>query len=126
MKKKILTFILSICFIIPCMFVFSACSNTQPADIEFKVENGYIQYYDGETWNNLIAIADLEGEDGIGIDGREVEFKTTQYYIQWRYKTSNNNSHLPPTVSDDPVTGYGILPVSNVYAHWLLPDEWSL
>jgi len=93
MKKKILTFILSICFIIPCMFVFSACSNTQPADIEFKVENGYIQYYDGETWNNLIAIADLEGEDGIGIDGREVEFKTTQYYIQWRYKTSNNSDY---------------------------------
>lgn len=43
-----------------------------------------------------------------------------------KYKTSNNNFHLPPTVSDDPVTGYGTLPVSNAYAHWQLPDEWSL
>jgi len=75
MKKKFLTFILSICFIIPCMFMFSACSTT-PANIEFKVENGYIQYYDGSNWNNLIAIEELEGEDGddadiwtIGADG---------------------------------------------------------
>lgn len=76
MKKKILIFILSICFIIPCMFMFSACSTTTPANIEFKVENGYIQYYDGSNWNNLIAIEELEGEDGddadiwtIGTDG---------------------------------------------------------
>ena len=68
MKKKFLTFILSICFIIPCMFMFSACSTTTPADIEFKVENGYIQYYDGSNWNNLIAIEELEGEDGDDAD----------------------------------------------------------
>lgn len=68
MKKKILTFILCICFIIPCIFMFSACSTTTPANIEFKVENGYIQYYDGSNWNNLIAIEELEGEDGDDAD----------------------------------------------------------
>lgn len=72
MKKKFLTFILAICFIIPCMFMLSACDFTS-ANIEFKVENGYIQYYDGEYWNNLIAVEDLKGEDGdvwtIGTDG---------------------------------------------------------
>ena len=90
MKKKFLTFILSICFIIPCVFMLSACTTT-PADIEFKVENGYIQYYDGDSWSNLISIEDLEGEDGIGVDGREVEFQKTSTHIQWRYKTNNNS-----------------------------------
>lgn len=64
MKKKFLTFVLSICFIIPCMFMLSACSINTPADIEFKVENGYVQYYDGNNWNNLIAVEDLKGEQG--------------------------------------------------------------
>lgn len=88
MKKKFLTFILTICFILPCVFMFSACSTTTPADIEFKVENGYIQYYDGENWNNLIAVEDLkgkDGDDGVGIDGREVEFNVSSTHIQWRY-----------------------------------------
>ena len=96
MKKKFLTFILSICFIIPCMFMFSACSST-PADIEFKVENGYIQYYDGENWNNLIAVEDLKGEDGddgVGIDGREVEFNVSSTHIQWRYVGETNWKNL--------------------------------
>ena len=45
--------------------MISGCSTTNTtANIEFKVENGYIQYYDGENWNNLIAVEELEGEDG--------------------------------------------------------------
>ena len=85
MKKKFLTFILCICFIIPAMFCLSACTQTPP-DIQFKVENGYVQYYNGESWSNLIAVEDLEG-----IDGREIEFKKTTTHIQWRYKTNNNS-----------------------------------
>lgn len=62
MKKKFLTFILCICFIIPAMFCLSAC--TQSPDIQFKVEDGYIQYYDGKSWNDLIAIESLKGLPG--------------------------------------------------------------
>ena len=32
MKKKILAFIFSLCLIIPCMFIFSACGDEPPAD----------------------------------------------------------------------------------------------
>jgi len=88
MKKKFLMFILSFCFIIPAMFCLSACNSTTPADIEFKVENGFIQYYDGEQWEDLIAIEELKGEDGddgVGIDGKQVQFQTTETHIQWRY-----------------------------------------
>ncbi|MBE7074529.1 MAG: hypothetical protein E7376_00900 [Clostridiales bacterium] len=67
MKKKFLTFILCISFIIPAMFCLSACTQTPP-DIQFKVEDGYVQYYNGESWSNLIAVADLEGEDGDDAD----------------------------------------------------------
>ena len=61
MKKKFFTLILSICFvIIPC--ILTGC--TKPATIEFKITNGYIQYYNGETWSNLINIEDLKGQNG--------------------------------------------------------------
>ena len=53
------------------MFCLSACS--QSPNIQFKVEDGYIQYYDGEAWYNLIAVSELEGDDAdvwtIGDDG---------------------------------------------------------
>ena len=89
MKKKILILILCFCFIFPAIFLFSGC--LESPDIQFKVENGYVQYFDGETWSNLIAVENLKGEQGVGIDGREVEFQKTSTHIQWRYKTSNNS-----------------------------------
>lgn len=89
MKKKILSFLLTICLIIPAIFCFSACAKAQ--EIEFKVADGYIQYFDGKEWIELIAVDDLkgkEGDAGIGVDGREVEFRTTSTHIQWRYVDS--------------------------------------
>lgn len=89
MKKKILSFILS------SMFVLSACKQTTP-DIQFNVENGYIQYYDGKNWQDLIAVEELKGEagvNGIGKDGREVEFRATTTHIQWRYVDSNQEQN---------------------------------
>lgn len=71
MKKKILTGLLSSCFIVPSVFCLSACN--QSPEIEFKVTDGYVQYYDGTTWKQLISIEQLEGTDAdvwtIGDDG---------------------------------------------------------
>ena len=62
--------------------------------VSMRVDSGYIQYSndDGDTWNNLIAVADLEGPPGpegdpgpAGDDGREVELQAGATHIQWRY-----------------------------------------
>lgn len=130
MKKKLLTFVLSICFIIPCMFVFSACTQ-KPADIEFKVDNGYVMYYDGSRWNSLIAVEDLKGgqwepgtpgtdadvwtigTDGywykngvktnykaVGEDGKKVEFRVLNGYLQWKYVDDATWTNLIQLVAD--------------------------
>ena len=105
MKKKFLTFILSICFIILCTFMFSACTTT-PADIEFKVESGYIQYYDGSNWNNLIAVEDLKGDDGAdGDDGEDADVWTIDNDGYW-YK--NGIPTNKKAVGQDGEEGNGI------------------
>ena len=78
--------------------LLSGCTSGNENKTDFRVQGGYIQVTkDGTTWENLIDIDDLKGEDGengnngVGIDGREVEFQTTEYFIQWRYKTSDNS-----------------------------------
>ncbi|MBO5394611.1 MAG: leucine-rich repeat domain-containing protein [Clostridia bacterium] len=113
MKKKILMFILSICLIIPAMFCLAACSLTDAPEIEFKVENGYIQYYDGESWSNLIAIEDLKGEEGD--DGEDADVWTIGddgYWYKNGVKTNKKavgdvgqkgNGIKSITTSDDPL-----------------------
>ena len=64
MRKRFLAIILSICLVISCMFMFGGCNFLKSPEIELKVEDGYVQYYDGESWKNLIAISDLKGNDG--------------------------------------------------------------
>lgn len=67
MKKKILTFILFVCAMIPAIFCLGACSAdaTTAPDIRFQVANGYIQYYNGEEWQKLIAIDELKGDSDV-------------------------------------------------------------
>ena len=50
MKNKFFKLIISFFLIIPCMFMFSACSLLKPT-IEFKVEDGYIINLLGERKN---------------------------------------------------------------------------
>ena len=43
---------------------------------------------DGTTWKNLVDIDDLKGEpgqNGVGVDGKQVQFQVTETHIQWRY-----------------------------------------
>lgn len=119
MKKKFLTFILAICFIIPCMFMLSACSFTS-ADIEFKVENGYIRYYDGEYWYNLIAVKDLKGEDGEdGDDGRDADvwtIGTNGYWYKNGVKTNNKAIGEDATYSTYTIT-YDYGKASDLFAN---------
>lgn len=112
MKKKLLTFILSICFISLCASVLCACSKTSPT-IAFKVADGYVQYYNGTSWENLILIEDLKGEDGK--DGYNASIWTIGndgfWYLNGR-KTDNKaigvdglkgNGIKSITISDDPL-----------------------
>ena len=67
MKKKLLSFILAICFILPCAFALSACGKNpsyEPVDLAGKTI--VIQAGAGElNWDSNIAITSIEsGENG--------------------------------------------------------------
>ncbi|MBO5235696.1 MAG: leucine-rich repeat protein [Spirochaetaceae bacterium] len=101
MKKKFLTFILCICFIIPAMFCLSACTQTLP-DIQFKVEDGYIQYYDGESWNDLIAIESLKGLPGD--DGEDADVWTMGQNGNW-FKNGQDTGKQAVATNGQPGNG---------------------
>jgi uncharacterized repeat protein (TIGR02543 family) len=54
-------------------------------EVELQVASGYIQwrYTGSSTWNNLVSLESLRGEDGI--DGKQVLFRVNSGYIQWQY-----------------------------------------
>ena len=96
--------------------LLTACKpNEQKVDL--RVENGYIQYTtNGTTWQNLIDVDDIKGEQGIqgpqgdpgtAVNGREVEFDTTSTHIVWRYKgeTEWQELVLLSTLKGEPGTG---------------------
>ena len=78
-------------------------------EVEFRKNDMYIQWRyktddDSEEWQNLVDLDSLKGnsgKDGIdgvngvdgenGKDGREVEFKTENNTIMWRYKTDDDS-----------------------------------
>lgn len=89
MKKKFLPFIFSLFFMIPCAFLISGCNNTN-SNLELKVQNGYIQYFNGEEWNKIISISQLEGKDGA--DGKDADIYTIGddgYWYKNGQKTTN-------------------------------------
>ncbi len=74
-------------------------------DINVRFQDNYFQWQveGDDEWNNLITIEEIKdllgegykgdsGAQGVaGVDGREVEFQTTETHIQWRYKTEDNS-----------------------------------
>ena len=66
MKKKFLTFILAICFIIPAIFIFSACSQTPDlCDVSIRVNStqNCVIYGDGEyAYGSKVVIAVIPNE----------------------------------------------------------------
>ena len=95
MKKKILTFILALCLIIPATFMFTACSTTKDDNVQIRVQDGYVQWSsDDSDWKNVITIDEIldaigdditgpQGEQGVA--GKQVEFNVSSTHIQWRY-----------------------------------------
>lgn len=59
-------------------------------NIEVQRAEFYIQWrYEGEEWQNLVAIADIEGPAGQngtdGANGKTPEFRVNENILQWRY-----------------------------------------
>ena len=56
----------SLCGAAVLLMVLSACGANQArtSDVQMRVQNGYIQYYNGNDWENLIATEELKGEKG--------------------------------------------------------------
>lgn len=59
-------------------------------NIEVRRAEFYIQWrYEGEEWQNLVAIADIEGPAGQngtdGANGKTPEFRVSENILQWRY-----------------------------------------
>lgn len=42
----------------------AAADTSTAAQIEMRVQDGYIQYYNGTDWKNLISTEELKGEKG--------------------------------------------------------------
>ena len=105
MKKKILTFMLSLCFILPCAFLFSACGkepDKEPVSvtIEFGFNPDHYQYF-ANDWE---------------IDEATNTFKTTylkgyvwgDYYFNVVATTENGDTrHLYEATESNPM-GYRI------------------
>ena len=59
-------------------------------NIEVQRAESYIQWrYEGDEWQNLVAIADITGPTGQkgadGTDGNTPEFRVSENILQWRY-----------------------------------------
>ena len=59
-------------------------------NIEVQRAESYIQWrYEGDEWQNLVAIADIEGPAGQngtdGANGKTPEFRISENILQWRY-----------------------------------------
>lgn len=55
--------------------ILSACSSESQPNIQMQVADGYIQYYNGSEWENLISLDDLRGPTGLqgpaGLNGQD-------------------------------------------------------
>ena len=87
MKKNFLTFILSICLVIPALFIVSACSDIINDKVKMRVEDDFIQWSINDSdWENLITVDEvLDGAGPQDVNGKQVEFNITYTHIQWRY-----------------------------------------
>ena len=63
---------------------------TDGKNIEVQRTTEYIQWrYEGENWQNLVAISDIKGPTGQngkdGANGKTPEFRVNENNLQWRY-----------------------------------------
>lgn len=120
MKRIILAIFI---LLLPVISIFAGCDEASN-NIEIRISDGYVQWAseDGDNWNNVISIDEIKnmlgqaykgekGETGAqgnaGINGREVEFRATDTYIQWHYVNDSNWNNLI-AISDLQVIGQEI------------------
>lgn len=55
--------------------MLSACGADSQPDVQMQVADGYIQYFNGSEWENLIAVEELRGPEGpqgpAGVNGQD-------------------------------------------------------
>lgn len=116
MKKKILTFMLSLCFILPCAFLVSACGSEPEPTL-----NGYTLYIKGEETtyfetvygNNAITADDIRIKSDWSDSSKNAFVPITDFKlsVSWTDENSEEQTTLPnfwteqTTVNDLP-TGY--------------------
>lgn len=116
MKKKILTFMLSLCFILPCAFLFSACGSEPEPTL-----NGYTLYIKGEETtqfetvygNNAITADDIRIKSDWSDSSKNALVPITDFElsVSWYDENGEEQTTLPnfwterTTVNDLP-TGY--------------------
>lgn len=66
-------------------------NGTDGKNIEVRRTTEYIQWrYEGEDWQNLVAVSDIEGPAGQngkdGENGKTPEFRVNENILQWRYE----------------------------------------
>ena len=91
MKVKKLFIFLFILLLVPCIFMFTGCERNRA--IKVRVFDNYVQwsYEDEDSWYNAISVDEIKQTLGetykgdAGINGKQVEFRTTADYIQWHY-----------------------------------------
>lgn len=117
--------------------VLTGCSSDDQFNV--RVEGDYVQWQKegNENWNNLLsvdAIKDMlgdaykgdKGEQGNpGIDGREVEFRAANGYIQWRYVGEDSWKNLV-TLGQLTPDFDSYITVHNLNTEFLINEELNL
>lgn len=86
MRKNLLTFLVAVFCLIPCLFL-TACNNNP--EVEVAVNGGMVQwrYENEQIWNDIISIDELKGEDGQdgtnGTDGVDATYEN--YTVTFDY-----------------------------------------
>jgi len=111
-------------------FALTGCD--KDSDINVRVDGEYVQWQvEGEdSWTNLISVDEIKdllgesykgdtgakGEQGNpGINGREVEFQSTDTHIQWRYVTTDNSDTWKDLIALSEIEGDdAIIPMARV------------
>ena len=106
MKKVKLTTILTrcaMCLAFVMAFALTGCIGVdEHKKINLMVEGDYVQWQEegSEDWQNLIALEEVrdladgitvEGETNPKINEKEIEFRKTNTYFQWRYVSKNQH-----------------------------------
>ncbi|MBR2334139.1 MAG: hypothetical protein IKA59_02230 [Clostridia bacterium] len=84
-SKKILSVGLIFILVFAMLLTFVACD--EDTSINVRINNGYVQWQEtgASDWTNLISVDEIKGLLGAPSNGKEIELRTNDTHIQWRY-----------------------------------------